>query len=213
MEQAKSFVERMKQMQAPVSEEMIRAREAQEKEELKQKLFEESGVGKRYWHLTPNDYQETPDNKANRQAIADYITGKSKDNLWLVGAAGTGKTMLGAMIVRELGGKYIKSYQLINDVLRAGSYSASESVNQLVNRLARYSRLVIDEVGKSGNKDTEVNILWQLLNERYENEVPTVMISNLSKTELANYLGSHIVDRFAGSTKALEFTGKSWRGR
>jgi DNA replication protein DnaC len=194
-----------------VSEEETQEAERKEREEKKQKTFERSGVGRRYWNLTMDDFKETPENAENRRAIADYIASGSMDNLWMVGATGTGKTMLGAMIVRELGGVYVKSYQLINDVLMSASYSAKESVNEIVNRYAGYKRLVIDEVGKSGNKDTEINILWQILNERYENEVPTVMISNLSKADLANYLGSHIVDRFAGCTKALEFSGGSWR--
>ena len=194
-----------------VSEEEYQAAENREREERKQKAFENSGVGRRYWNLTMDDFEETPENSENRKSISEYISTKSMDNLWMVGATGTGKTFLGAMIVRELGGKYVKSYQLINDVLMSASYSAKESVNEIVNRYAGYERLVIDEVGKSGNKDTEVNILWQILNERYENEVPTVMISNLSKADLANYLGGHIVDRFAGCTKALVFTGSSWR--
>lgn len=209
-----NFAELTKQRLASltlVPEEEVQAAEDREREEKKQKAYERSGVGKRYWKLTMDDFKETPDNCMNRKAIVDYISTKSTENLWMVGAAGTGKTMLGAMIVRELGGIYVKSYQLINDVLKAASYSATESVNQIVNRYAGYERLVIDEVGKSGNKDTEINILWQILNERYENEVPTVMISNLSKADLANYLGGHIVDRFAGCTKALVFTGSSWR--
>ena len=212
--EAKSFaelaMERLSSMTL-VSEEETQAREQKEREEQKQKAYENSGVGRRYWNLTMDDFRETPENAENRKAISDYIGSKSMDNLWMVGATGTGKTFLGAMIIRELGGVYVKSYQLINDVLMSASYSAKESVNEIVNRYAGYRRLVIDEVGKSGNKDTEVNILWQILNERYENELPTVMISNLSKADLANYLGGHIVYRFAGCTKALVFTGDSWR--
>lgn len=210
-----NFAEQTKQRLASltfVREEEVKAAEDRERAERKQKSFESSGVGKRYWNYSLDDYVVTDDNRDCFEAVKNYIKDGGKQNLWLVGDTGTGKTMLGAMIVKELGGHYAKAYQLVNDAAKAQSYSSAVSLNQLIVNWSNIKVLVIDEVGKGFNKDLELNILWQLLNERYEREVGTVLISNLSKMELANYLGSHLTDRFADGCRALEFKGKSMRG-
>lgn len=213
MESVKSFADRLKQMNiTPVAEEEVEKREKLEREERKQKNFESSGVGKRYWNYSLDDYVVTDDNRECFEAVKEYIAEGGRKNMWLVGATGTGKTMLGAMIVKELGGTYAKAYQMVNDAVKAQSFSSVVSLNQLIINWSNIKILVIDEVGKGFNKDMELNILWQLLNERYERGVGTVLISNLSKLELASYLGSHLTDRFADGCRALEFKGKSMRG-
>jgi DNA replication protein DnaC len=52
----------------------------------------------------------------------------------------------------------------------------------VIERYANYRLLVIDEVGRGGADERDY--LWQILNERYENEVSTVLITNMSKGEL-----------------------------
>lgn len=199
-----------------ITEEEEKKRETEERERQKKEAFRSSGVGEKYLEYTLDDFKtDTDEQRSALDAVRTYIQdirdGKPR-SLWLTGTPGTGKTMLACLLTKELGGRYRKSYRLINEARQADSFSGSEDRNTLIDRYAGYRHLVIDEVGKdTGYKSDEWNILWQILNERYEQDKPTVLVSNLTKRELAEYLGAHIVDRFTETCRVIEFTGSSYR--
>ena len=79
-------------------------------EEQQLKNITESGIGKRYLSVDINSFIcETPDQEKILDTVKQFISNPYGKNLWLVGVAGTGKTLLGAIICRYLGAKYIKS--------------------------------------------------------------------------------------------------------
>jgi DNA replication protein DnaC len=55
--------------------------------------------------------------------------------------------------------------------------------------------LILDEVGVQFGSDFEKNLLFEVLNSRYESRRPSVILSNLSQPEVQNYLGERVVDR------------------
>ena len=195
---------------------LIEEQEKAEKEKRLQERFENSGIGKRYFDKTKADFlTDTPERKrAYDKAIAyiqDIKDGKSCD-LWMCGTAGTGKTLLGAIITRECAVTYRKSYELISEIRRAKSYSESESDMDCIDRYGNYKLLVIDEVGKDTSlREEERAILFQVIDKRYENMKPTVIISNSTAKGLADYLGEHTTDRCAESGRSITFTGNSYR--
>ena len=137
-----------------------------------------------------------------KQYIKDVNEGKDR-TLWLCGATGTGKTLLGSCICRETGGVYCKTYNIKDDLLE--NHFARNSVFR---KYVNYRSLVIDEVGRV---EQEKDFMFQLLNERYENEVSTVLITNLSKGELKERLGLPLYDRFVSNCVSLTFKGDSHR--
>ena len=73
--------------------------------------------------------------------------------------------------------------------------------------------LVIDEVGVQFGTDTEKMILFEILNERYENLKPTILISNLSIESLKKFTGDRVIDRMKENKgKVLIFNWNSARG-
>lgn len=180
----------------------------QEKESNKAAFFATtSGVGKRYRNKRLSDYiADTPEKQhileEVKKYIADVNAGKDR-TLWLCGATGTGKTLLGACICYETQGIYCKTYNIKDDLLE--NHFAR---NGVFRKYANYQSLVIDEVGRV---DQEKDFMFQLLNERYENEVSTVLITNLSKGELKERLGLPLYDRFVHNCVSLTFTGDSHR--
>ena len=70
--------------------------------------------------------------------------------------------------------------------------------------------LVIDEIDRSMQQAKEDAILNYVLRRRYENMLPTVLISNLQKTDLMKKLGNAIVDRLTETCKLIEFVGESY---
>lgn len=192
----------------PVSNEEIEKWEKAQEERQKEQFFiTTSNVGKRYKDKTLNDFIADTDEKKEilekvKQYIKDVNDGKVR-TLWLCGATGTGKTLLGSCICRETGGVYCKTYDIKDDLLE--NHFTRKSVFK---KYTNYRSLVIDEVGRV---EQEKDFMFQLLNERYENEVSTVLITNLSKGELKERLGLPLYDRFVSNCVSLTFKGDSHR--
>lgn len=192
----------------PVSAEQVAEWERQRAEESKQAFYETtSNVGKRYRNKTLDDFVAETDEQKDilakvKQFIQDVNEGKDR-TLWLCGATGTGKTLLGSCICRETGGVYCKTYDIKDDLVENHF-----SIKQVFKKWTNYRSLVIDEVGRV---EQEKDFMFQLLNERYENEVSTVLITNLSKGELKERLGLPLYDRFVSNCVSLTFKGDSHR--
>lgn len=192
----------------PVSDEEIKQWEKAQEERQKEQFFiTTSNVGKRYKDKSLNDFIADTDEKKEilekvKQYIKDVNDGKDR-TLWLCGATGTGKTLLGSCICRETGGVYCKTYDIKDDLLE--NHFNRKSVFK---KYTNYRSLVIDEVGRV---EQEKDFMFQLLNERYENEVSTVLITNLSKGELKERLGLPLYDRFVSNCVSLTFKGDSHR--
>ena len=73
--------------------------------------------------------------------------------------------------------------------------------------------LILDEVGIQAGTENERNILFDVLNTRYADMRPTIVISNLKLVEITNYLGTRIIDRLSeNGGQVVPFKGaKSFR--
>ena len=71
--------------------------------------------------------------------------------------------------------------------------------------------LVIDEVGRFCDEKTEKSVIPAIINMRYEDDLPTVIISNLSKNEIVAYFGKATYDRMTEACTSIEFKAKSMR--
>lgn len=191
----------------------IIAERKKEKENREIKNLEESGIGNRYLQVDIHSYiAETEEQKTAIETVKQFITNPIGKNLWLVGVAGTGKTLLGAIICRYCGARYLKSFQMKDELDYAKSFNAKRNPTEVINYYANIPVLIIDEVGRYKNPQ-EQEYIFRLLNERYEMEKPTVLISNMNKKELGEYLGNPVVDRFREGCKSLEFKGESYRAK
>ena len=195
------------------SDPKVIAEKKKEKENREIKNLAESGIGNRYLQVDIHSYiAETEEQKTAIEIIKQFITNPKGKNLWLVGVAGTGKTLLGAIICRYCGAKYYKSYQIKDELEYARSFNAKKNPTELINDYADISVMIIDEVGRY-RSPAEQEYLFRILNERYEMKKPTVLISNMEKKEFGEYLGNPVVDRFREGCKCLEFKGESYRAR
>ena len=73
--------------------------------------------------------------------------------------------------------------------------------------------LILDEVGVQFGSDAEKLILFEIINTRYQDMKPTILISNLTLVELGKYIGERVVDRMReGGGAILSFDWDSYRG-
>ncbi len=138
----------------------------------------------------------------------DWDSGKG---LYIYGPAGTGKTVLSAQILfMEKRQQYLEGASNIGDewpfiyvpdlfAQLKNTFSANHSGEPpgpgdteygILNRLKSAPLLVLDEFGVSGKPSEWVlQVLYMLINHRYEYLKPTIMTSNYSLRDLARELG------------------------
>lgn len=168
-----------------------------------------SRIPPRYQHKTVKAYQVDVTNVQqirNVEAVKDYAyeftRGKhSGRNLAMLGNAGTGKTHLacaiGNHVIRNCGGQArFSSVAEINRLVReAKSFNSTVSESEVIEALAAYDLLIIDEVGVQSGTEAESRALFDVFNERYQNLKPTILISNLNAEDFVAAVGNRIADR------------------
>jgi DNA replication protein DnaC len=132
----------------------------------------------------------------------------------LVGGRGTGKTRMAAEVCREFASSdptYTTAMELFLRIRSTYDRDSKESEKSVIEDLADASILVIDEVQERGNSEWEDRLLTHIIDRRYGNERPTILIANLTKKELAGSLGASIVSRLQETGGVIEMTGPSHR--
>lgn len=134
--------------------------------------------------------------------------------LFFIGPPGTGKSLLAAMILNELilttnlSCRYVKISRDFFQMLRAtfsndsGSYGKTDSV---FNDIARQDVLVIDDFGIQSDSEWEQRQLYDLIDARYESDLPTIVTSNIDLEAVKNLFKGRIYSRFTEMLHTVEF--------
>ena len=112
---------------------------------------------------------------------------KSGASLVFCGGVGAGKTHLAVGIAHRLmeQGRIAVFTSVINAIRRVkDTYrrDSGQSEAQVVAGFIRPDLLILDEVGVQFGSETEKMILFEIINGRYEQLKPTIVISNLART-------------------------------
>lgn len=152
-----------------------------------------------------------------------YQAGRS---LLLVGNVGTGKTHLGSAIaqhvIREHGAQavIVGAAQIIRVAKGAMARNAQYTERDVIEELAGFDLLVIDEVGAQSGTEYERGLLHEVIDQRYQQVLPTVLISNLpadaaavvdGELTLQDFIGERALDRLRQGGRAVRFTWGSAR--
>ncbi|GLK88298.1 ATP-binding protein [Pseudomonas turukhanskensis] len=149
-------------------------------------------------------------------------------NLLLTGNVGTGKTHLACSIIRhvlELNAVAVitTAAEIIRVFKRSMARDAGYSEGDVINELASFDLLVIDELGAQAGTPYEIAVLHEVIDRRYNLVRPSVLISNLpasakaaatAEQTLEQYIGTRALDRLRENGALLAgFTWASARGR
>jgi DNA replication protein DnaC len=135
------------------------------------------------------------------------------------GKPGTGKTHLAIAIALYVinQGAWVgfstvqKLMRRLKDTMRKDS---EESESDVINRYVDVDLLILDEIGVQFGSEYEKNSLFDILNSRYENRLPTILISNLSANEVKAFIGERVFDRMReDGGVCVPFDWESQRGK
>lgn len=206
---------RMTPEQIAEHDKKIERLEALQAERDKIEKYQKSGAPERYWAESLDTYRTSSEmQKQAARAVVDFIRevkcGAFR-SLVLIGHAGTGKTHLACAIIRETGGKYRTASDIVEEIQRAKSFTATETEAEIVNYYGHVPVLVLDEIGRGIAAADEKYMIYQVLNARYNTRKPTVLISNHTKAGFLKYIGAAAADRLVESGEILEMNGESYR--
>jgi DNA replication protein DnaC len=128
------------------------------------------------------------DTEEKRKAFAT-VKRAWKTNLFFCGKSGTGKTHFAMCLVKE-GAVYKKLLQVFREV--KADFSAEQSI---VNFYGSVKLLILDEVGRQGFTPFEKTLFWDIIDTRWNNLLPTTLITNLDRKEFTAEYGTAILDR------------------
>ena len=172
-----------------------------------------TGLGKAYrrnWEH-PEDEQW----KLQFQHIKDRLQ-NHRATLAIIGNRGTGKTRFAAEVIKDMAPDsaiYITAMELFMRIRATFDKEATKTENDIVRELSRTKLLVIDELQERSESAWENRLLTHIIDKRYGDERPTLLISNLTADELTESLGDSIADRMRQGGGMIEITGQSHRSK
>lgn len=188
-------------------------------------LVRSCGIPARFADRTLDSY--VADSKGQRFALnvcrrfhEDFIEQeKMGRSLVMTGEPGTGKTHLACAVARAVIETYGVSakFSTVSDLLRRikETYRRDSEISErsVIDEFVRCGLLVVDELGVQIGSEHEKLLLFEVLNGRYQELRPTILISNLSADDLEEFLGHRVMDRYRECGVVLAFDWESYRGR
>ena len=183
------------------------------------KLMGVGGVGERFRSRSFATFQETPATKAAVTAckrFCDEVKNNPKaQGLMLMGGYGTGKTHLAVAILRETAEAGIPGmFVVVPDLLgkmRASFDRKDGKADELVTTAKNAPLLVLDDLGAENTRSWVVELVYVLINHRYEHMLPTVITTNCGGRELEATFGRRIVSRLAEMTVPVNIRAEDYR--
>lgn len=189
-------------------------------------LFSKSGIPLRFMHDNFDNY--CVDKTLDKQQRAYRITRRYAENyessmdvgrcIVMTGTVGTGKTHLAVAIAQSVlaRGKsvcFTTAQKLIRSVTDTYDKNAEQRERDVFAAYRAVYLLILDEVGQQRGTDNERNILTEVISDRYNDQKPTIITSNLHIEKLKNYLTERALDRLLHGGVLLEMSWDSYRRR
>lgn len=191
------------------------------------------GIPKLFWGKTLESYvTKTEDQRGHWLWCSEFATfvQKSPASGILIGAPGTGKTHLACgvavHVALEIGTLFKEAtceeiervrYARVGDVIRWVKDSWSQKTateSQVIAKLTSPRLLILDEVGVQKGSEFERDLLFSILDTRYSDLRPTLLVSNLDLAGITDFLGARAMDRLREhGTEVRVFEGESYRSK
>lgn len=163
------------------------------------------------------------EHQGKRKAVVAYVESlgdniQSGRGLMLTGGVGTGKTHIAVAVARlacqqDDWGFDVLFLNVPNFLryIREG-YSADDGREPMVlQRLGRADLIVLDDIAAEKSTDWAADLLYQIVNHRYENMLATFVTANVTLDMLKDRLGERIVSRLYERCIVVDMSGDDYR--
>ena len=193
-EQAVAFWKDYDEKQAAKEKAERLAEERKARRERAERLVGSNKMKRRFAQRTFKTWVETPENKKAYNAALEYAShfndrAREGIGLYIEGPYGTGKTHLAAAIANNLMERGIPvicktSIAILEDV--KGAFDRNEQ--QVLRLYKTIDLLIIDDLGKEQCTEWSQAVLYGILNERYEDLLPTCITTNFGEEDLVRQM-------------------------
>jgi len=201
-------------------QEAERARAAAECEERQRRMLSDASIPTRFIGRRFDNYVATTPAQQSALSIArdyaeDFAQNKRRGaSLVFAGKPGTGKSHLAAAILQAVLTPYVR-YMTCMDLIRAVRETwrrdSAHSETQVLRVLEQLDLLVIDEVGVQYGTEGEQTILFDVLDRRYREVKPVVLLTNQDKAGFKGFVGERTFDRLVETSRWVPFDWESYR--
>ena len=145
-----------------------------------------------------------PDEESQRRFRAAYEAARkyaTEPRGWLVltGNSGCGKTHLAAAIANHCIGMHIRTYfivvpELLDHLRTTFAPNNEETFDELFEQVRNVPLLILDDLGAQYSSPWALEKLFQLLNHRFNAQLPTVVTTNVAMERLDENLQTRLTD-------------------
>lgn len=186
-------------------------------------LLSRAAIPQRYQQCDFGNYHVSQDSqKLALQTCRDFAEAFAQNTdgrgLILLGNPGTGKNHLAAAIARHLlaqGRTVLQTtvWELVDRIRETWGRQEGPTEREVIRSFAGVDLLILDEVGKQHGSDSERVSVFAVLDSRYRECRPTVLLSNESLAGLEDYLGAAAFDRLCHRGTLVQCHWPSFRRR
>ena len=189
--------------------------------QAKSARLQKAAIPQRFIERTLDTFKATTPEQQHAFRIAtDFASNFEahyKKGSWLVfsGLPGTGKSHLAAGILQAIMpaylGKYFTCMEVIQYIRSTWRKESEASEVDVLSEFASLPLLVIDEIGMQYGTESEQNHLFDVLDRRYRDMMPTILLTNQNKDGFRQYVGDRIYDRMTECARWVPFPWESYR--
>lgn len=163
-----------------------------------------SCLPKKYQKFTVEDCRKIYPSETARAMQWLYDARLNASSLLFIGPKGTGKTTLACVMLKEW---CDANTGLFTTMFAMSKESHADGTEKFISP----PLLVIDEAGRQMGTEAEKNRIFEIINERYNAERPTIFITNMKKSVFEETMGAAVYDRIQENQTEIKMVRESLR--